>query len=50
VGQFSAGKTGQFSAGIFSNLIAIKIDSIYRIDESALRAFIESAQVNSVWK
>jgi excisionase family DNA binding protein len=32
------------------NLIAIKIDSIYRIDESALRAFIESAQVNSVWK
>ena len=32
------------------NLKAIKIGSIFRIDESDLRAFIESAQVNSVWK
>jgi excisionase family DNA binding protein len=32
------------------NLKAIKIGSIFRIDESDLRAFIESAKVSSVWK
>jgi len=32
------------------NLKAIKIGSIFRIDQSDLRAFIESSQVNSVWK
>ena len=32
------------------NLKAIQIGSIFRIDQSDLRAFIESSQVNSVWK